>query len=221
MSQILDPLRQLLAGPDQHRHIAALGGLVVVNVLLMAAYITGMATIGELMWTYWLQSVAIGLFNYRRMMALQRFSAEGLSSNGRPVPATPAGKRSTANFFLLHYGFFHLIYAVFLSVQAPAGLSTAWLGVAGLGFVAGEWNAHRHHVTTDAMWEPNIGTLFFQPYIRIIPMHIAIILSFFAGAILLPLKLGADIAMYVVDEHLDDQRAARQAAGGPVSPGVG
>ena len=50
----------------------------------------------------------IGYFNYRRMLMLRNFTTEGLSSNGKSVPETAKGKRDTANFFLLHYGFFHL-----------------------------------------------------------------------------------------------------------------
>lgn len=48
------------------------------------------------------------------MMKLKKFSSVGLTSNGRPVPENKKGKRSTAFFFAVHFGFFHLGYLVFI-----------------------------------------------------------------------------------------------------------
>jgi hypothetical protein len=191
----------------------SLGGLLFGNLALFASYAAGWVTLGELMWTYWLQSVAVGFFHYRRMMALTRFSTEGLTSNDRPVPETPEGKRSTANFFLMHYGFFHLGYAVFLTVEhLPSSPVVLWLAAPALSFIVGERATFRRHLASDPTWTPNLGTLLFQPYLRVIPMHLGIIAAGAAGAVFLPLKLAADLGMYLVDEHLDARRARQQSA---------
>lgn len=210
MKTLLEPLLRATDGGEHHRHRASLGGIVVGNVLLMLSYAVGWISLAELMWTYWLQSVAIGVFNYRRMMGLERFTTDGLTSNNRPVPTTPEGKRSTANFFALHYGGFHLGYLVFLAQDPPAAEAWPWLAMAAVSLVAGEWNTHQRHRETDATWSPNLGTLLFQPYLRVVPMHIAILAVNAAGTVLLPLKLLADVGMYLIDEHLDARRAAQQ-----------
>lgn len=198
------------------RHSQAIAGLVGGNLLLMVSYLFGWITAAELLWSYWLQSVAIGFFNYRRMMGLDRFSTENLKSNGQPVPNTPEGKRSTARFFALHYGIFHVVYAGFISMQTPSGSTWLWVALAASGFVSGEFSTYRRHRATDPLWEPDLGTIMFQPYLRIIPMHFAIMTFTLAGAVLLPLKLFADIGMYLVDEHLEAKRL--QAAGASDRP---
>jgi hypothetical protein len=228
MRALLEHLHRATEGGDHHRHRTSLAGIVAGNLLLMVSYAFGWISLAELMWTYWLQSVAIGVFNYRRMMGLEQFTTDGLTSNDRPVPTTPEGKRSTARFFAMHYGLFHLVYLVFLSQNPPAADAWPWLTLAAVSLVAGEWNTHRRHRETDPTWAPNLGTLLFQPYLRVVPMHFAILAVNAAGAVLLPMKLLADVGMYLVDEHLDARRAALQqatgaveAVAGPASPGVG
>jgi hypothetical protein len=41
----------------------SLVGVVLGNVLLMASYLAGWIDLGEVAWTYWLQSVVIGAFS--------------------------------------------------------------------------------------------------------------------------------------------------------------
>jgi hypothetical protein len=188
----------------------SLGGLIAGNLLLIASYAAGWVELGEVLWTYWLQSVLIGAFNFRRMWKLERFTTEGLTSNGRPVPETREAKRSTARFFLLHYGAFHAAYALFLTTEHRPTAAWLWLLPAGAGLLLAEWSAYARHRRSDPLWTPNLGTLLFQPYLRIIPMHLAILTAGAAGAVFLLLKLGADVGMYLVDERLDAQRARAQ-----------
>src|SRR5207249_7928091 len=65
-----------------------------------------------LLWPYWMQSVIIGWYSRQRILALREFSLEGTSGFDHGSPE--ATKRRTARFFTLHYGVFHLIYALFL-----------------------------------------------------------------------------------------------------------
>ena len=41
--------------------------------------------LGWLLWPYWIQSVIVGWYARRRMLALDRFSTEGFTSSGRRV----------------------------------------------------------------------------------------------------------------------------------------
>ena len=98
--------------------------LLLANAATLAAALVLDWPAGWLLWPYWIQSVVIGWFARKRMLGLYRFSTDGFTSNDQPVPENAQGKRSTANFFTLHYGFFHLCYLIFLCAEHP--LTAGW-----------------------------------------------------------------------------------------------
>jgi hypothetical protein len=198
----------------------AIRGILAANAvtLIVALWQQWPATL--LLWPYWIQSVVIGWYARRRILALQRFSTEGFRINDRAVEPTEATKRETANFFAFHYGFFHVGYLVFMLVLsfgsafggAPS-VNDWWLfGLLGIAFWHTHRSSHLQHLAADIRHERNIGALMFLPYARIFPMHITIILGTLLGgssaAVLLfiVLKTGADVLMHVV-EHRWLQRA--------------
>lgn len=157
----------------------------------------------HLLWPFWIQSVVIGWFARKRILALESFSTEGFTINNSRVDPTPATKRKTANFFALHFGFFHLIYLLFLSVftstvdaggymqvteEGSGTVSMVHLGhvaqsdvlafaVLGVAFWLSHRLSHREHVAADLARLPNIGSLMALPYARVVPMHLCIILG--------------------------------------------
>src|SRR5690606_6752584 len=126
---------------------------------------------GWLMWPYWIQSVIIGFYAWRRMMSLREFTTAGLKSNGRPVPETEAGKRSVATFFLLHYGFFHFIYLFFLLAEHRVSLPLEIIALLGCGlsFVLSQRETFAAQHAADLQGRPNLGALMFLPYLRVLP----------------------------------------------------
>ena len=152
----------------------------------------------------------IGWFARKRILALREFSVEGFKINGRQAQATPETQRSTANFLLVHYGFFHAGYLVFMlsgpTVVTP--LDALLIAGAGLGFWFGHQRSHRLNVDADSRGRRNIGALMFLPYARVVPMH-AIIATGAATAggggiavfFFALLKTGADVLMYVVEHR--------------------
>lgn len=185
-------------------------GILFGNVLsIVMAFIYGW-DMGQIMWIYWGQSVAIGVMNFIRMLALKEFSTEGLKSNGSPVPETMAAKRGIAFFFLFHYGIFHAVYAGFLWEEMPlneVAMGTAMLMMSCLAaFIGGHSFSYMHNLKADfRQKKPNLGTIMFYPYLRIIPMHLTIILGGATGlgmAIFMTLKTLADIGMHMVEHHL-------------------
>jgi hypothetical protein len=164
-----------------------------------------------LLWPYWIQSVVIGWYSRRRMLALTEFSTDGLTMNDKPVPATPASLRSTANFFTLHYGFFHAGYLVFLASKTSGLSAWDWLAFAGMAvsFVVSHGASFRQNLDADARGRPNLGTLMFLPYARVVPMHLTIILggtlandSPMVVLLFSALKTGADVLMHRVHHGL-------------------
>jgi hypothetical protein len=95
--------------------------LIAANLVALAiAWKTGMS-LRELMLVYWIQSVIIGICSAIRILSLERFSTENLRFNDQPVEEEPASKWRVAGFFVLHYGFFHLGYLMFLSFDRGQG----------------------------------------------------------------------------------------------------
>ncbi len=195
--------------------------LVLTNVCAIALALIFQWPIGSLLWPYWAQSVIIGWFSRQRLLALGHYSTEGFTVNDQPVEPTYETQRSTANFFTLHYGFFHFIYAIFLT-QLASNLSLIdWLGViaASIAFAFNHYASYRRNIEADAEGEPNIGTLMFLPYLRIIPMHLTIIIGgavmqshSSAWAVLLfgALKTLADVGMHVAEHRILQRGAANR-----------
>ncbi|MCA2004731.1 MAG: DUF6498-containing protein, partial [Ignavibacterium sp.] len=108
--------------------------------------------------------------------------------NGKEVLPTKAAKISTAVFFLFHYGFFHLIYAVFLGTfpllldESKNSPGNFYLLFTAIIFLINYGIEFYKEQTTISDEVPNLGTVMFMPYFRIIPMHLTIILGGFIAA---------------------------------------
>jgi hypothetical protein len=188
-----------------------------VVVLLLSNLFTIMVAVYQqwdvyfLMWVYWGQSVVIGCFNVHRILDLKRFSTAGFRINNRPVEPTPETQRRTAVFFAMHYGFFHLGYLVFLTIGTgtdggfPVVSVVLCIGV----FFVNHWFSYRYNREQEQDRVPNIGSIMFFPYIRIIPMHLTLIAgmavfgdSTGALVVFLLLKTAADVAMHVIEHAM-------------------
>jgi hypothetical protein len=186
-----------------------MSGILLGNAVTLAGAVVQHWPAHPVMLIYWGQSIAVGIANVVRMLMLREFSTDGFTSGGRQVPATPAGKRMAARFFALHYGFFHVGYGLFLLRRPhPALDSRAQLTVAiNILLFAGSqlWHVIATH-GNDYRGKPNLGTLMFYPYLRVIPMHLAIIFGSMLPSGALPLfillKTGADIGLHHVERHL-------------------
>jgi hypothetical protein len=175
--------------------------------------------LSPLLVVYWCQSVIIGAFNVARILTLKKFSTEGFAFNDRRVPENKKGKTKTASFFAVHYGFFHFVYLVFLGTDASDFIKSlegeksltyelCWILFAVAGFLLSHWFSFRKNVEADLAHRPNIGTIMFLPYLRIIPMHLTIIIG---GAIssggwmlifFMSLKTAADYFMHIAEHYL-------------------
>ena len=189
--------------------------LCLTNVLALVVAVALGWQLADLMLLYWLQSVIIGASYFLRMLSLEKFSTENFTMNGRSVDPTPATKRSVAMFFAFHYGFFHLTYLIFLMVgfMGETGFGLDVLACAVI-FAVNHAFSYRHNLAQDRAGSPNIGTLMFVPYLRVVPMHMTIILGSMLGAeglglvLFGVLKTVADALMHTV-EHRMLGKAAR------------
>lgn len=203
--------------------------LLLANAALLGVALWQRWPLNALMVPYWIQSLVIGWYARRRILALGRFSTEGFTVNGRTVAPTEETKRSTANFFALHYGGFHAGYLLFLLAFSAEAFGASggsrfggvdWLlAIAtALPFVWTHRDSHRRHVAADLAGLPNIGALMFLPYLRILPMHLTIIIgaaltaggaSALATLLFVALKTGADLGMHWAEHFMLRRRAEK------------
>lgn len=162
--------------------------LIFSNVLVIFFAIIDNLSAIDVLWIYWTQSVIIGIFNFVKIITLKEFSTEGFRQGNKQVLPTRGTKISTAIFFLFHYGFFHFIYAMFLSsfsimgYSKPGKFETSYFLFTTVMFFISylvEFINSKNDATADL---PNLGKLMFAPYVRIIPMHLTIILGGFIAA---------------------------------------
>jgi hypothetical protein len=194
--------------------------LLLANAGTLVAALLLQWPAGWLLWPYWIQSVVIGWFARKRMLGLYRFITDGFTSNDQPVPENAQGKRSTANFFTLHYGFFHLCYLIFLCAEHPltAGWDLLVLGACAASFVLSQRQTYAVQHDADLRGRPNLGTLMFTPYLRVLPMHLAILLGAALGGgagllvLFTVLKTASDVGMDAVDRRLAEKHADRVEA---------
>lgn len=199
----------------------ALGFILASNLLTLLVALLFRWDVRELLWPYWLQSVVIGAFAARRISVLQRFDVEGVSINDQPATESAQTRHSTVLFFVMHYGFFHFGYFVFLwtgwmeSGSAITSLDRLGIALLALSFIWSHWRSHREHVEADLAGRPNIGKLMFMPYLRVIPMHLVILFGAARGGgagtvlVFVVLKTLADLGMHRF-EHRRLQQAARE-----------
>jgi hypothetical protein len=204
--QAMQPLTAVSAPPKMSAD-GSVWTLVGANLVTIVVAMVQHWNLAELMLIYWAQSIIIGISYVARIASLDRFSTENFRINNRAVAPTRGTKIQTAVFFCVHYGFFHFAYLVFIFEAAPADmLFDAGLVLCTGAFALNHVFSYRYHRDLDRQGTPNIGTLMFTPYVRIVPMHITIIFgtafSGTAGLLLFGiLKTVADAAMHVLEHR--------------------
>ncbi len=210
-------LKNLLGelGPDTL--LLLFSNLTVIILALVQGW-----NIIPLLWVYWCQSIIIGFFNWRRIKQLKQFSTDGLKINGRKVPAKETTKKWIAEFFLFHYSFFHLFYLLFL-LEITEELPVVFVlsgAISVTFFLLNHFLSYRYILKKDLSSRPNLATLTFFPYARVIPMHLIIFigLQFGRGSkielfFFLLLKTIIDLLMHII--HRIDWNESKKSYSSP------
>ncbi|MCW5908255.1 MAG: hypothetical protein KIS94_10370 [Chitinophagales bacterium] len=182
--------------------------LLAINLALVAYYIYYQTGFRTLVWIYWFQSGIIGFFNFLNLLTIRNIKPGSFTVNDKPV-TKDSQARWLALFFAFHYGIFHFVYIIFLygitDSKEPFDFGLFKISV-GAFFLDQLWGFIRAK-----QWEKtnqtNPGTLFFLPYLRIVPMHLTILLPGFLKAfshltVFLVLKTLADTITYLITEWL-------------------
>ncbi len=180
-------LEEFWAVLDWRRYPPSAWALIGTNILAPVAAVALGASPAGIVWAYWLESVVIGGFTILAFLTMSVRSLLAREAGGAFTPIV------AALFFAIHYGGFHAGYALFLSFLpwfSPGPSDIAGVGLAALILSA----SHAFSFFRNVLGNPselenngkNISRVMSAPYGRIIPMHIAIILS---GFVLMPFML--------------------------------
>jgi hypothetical protein len=173
--------------------------VVLVNLAVLALAWWQHWSLILLFFPYWVQSVFIGIFSFRRMRLV--------------------GSRETAQFFAMHYGIFHLTYLGFITISLGKGElpnkvpvppmtenDIVWLALASLAFAVTHYLSYRRNLERDRRGAPSTERLMLIPYARVIPMHLTLIVGLamgYTGALLLfgLLKTAVDVLAHLAEHR--------------------
>jgi len=153
--------------------------LLFMNGVLIYLFKKGSLDPVSVVWIFYFQNILIGIQYFIRMMSLDKFSTGNLRVNNQSVESTTKVKQGTAYFFALHYGLFHFGYFILLLVvTAGAGFrhfDFVYFNTAIFALVINTLFSTISQVRQDRPGLPNISTMMFIPYLRILPMHVFLI----------------------------------------------
>ncbi len=164
--------------------------LLAVNGVTMILALALNWSLSTLLLIYWIQSVEIGVFHLIRMVR------QGENSG--------CSKLSDPTFFASHYGGIHFVYLLFIrsGMFGEGAVPTAEVGVivaTSLLFFGNHLFSYLRNIAAETRRQ-DVKKMMFEPYARVIPMHLAIIFGAVTHAALpffLVLKTVADLIAHV------------------------
>lgn len=186
--------------------------LVAANLVPLVGVLGFHWTVFSVLLLYWCENVVVGAFNILRM----------LTATPTDV-AADAGKLFLIPFFTFHYGMFAMVHGIFvLTLFGPGGhispsprafiaaVSAAgvWYGVLAIVLSHGFSFLH-NYIAGGEFRRASLPQLMFQPYARVMVLHVTILLGGFAakamGAplaaliVLIALKTGIDLRAHLAE----------------------
>jgi hypothetical protein len=143
-------------------------GIVLFNAIPLAGVLWFDWHVFEVILLYWFENVAIGVAHFVRMRIAERASP-------------PPGGTSQANFFAMHYGMFTFVHGIFVIAifgVVMLGLSDyrGGLGMPLLALVFWQFvSLASDYALTDGFKGQKSEDMLFQPYPRVLALHVTII----------------------------------------------
>ena len=192
----MKPLRKILTDP-------AMWSLVLMNLIFIKYFIDHPGSFNTYIWIYWLQSVLIGIFNFFNLLTLKNMEPGSFTMNGKPM-SNHAGKGCISVFFLFHFEGFHVGYAVFIAVifHKTGSFDANLFKYAFFALLVNQLIWFIQQKMKYSQHSPNVGSVFFLPYLRIVPMHLCILVPAFLHTssmmLFLILKTLMDVVMHLI-----------------------
>jgi hypothetical protein len=172
-----------------------------------------------LLLSYWAQSLVIGWYGRRRLLAVRRFvqgrtrydldATDGEHAKDPEWAGSPARgeilKRQMLNSAMLIYASYHAAFLALLLLLPLGAPVRPWnilgLALATLAFLVAHRSSYARNLENDRTGCPPLRALTFMPLIRVVPMHVTMVFGMqvsYSVAILLfgSLKTVADLMMH-------------------------
>ncbi len=193
--------------------------ILVINLGLLGYLMMHPEKRGTVIYIYWAQSVMIGMFTVLRILLMDKAESGMTGKSGETIENTLGMRVFLVGFFMVHYGIFHVVYLVFVMVAklVDGRFDGPWFFSALAAFLVEGLASFVYSATRGELRGGNVGNTMFRPYIRIIPMHLAIVLGIFlfkdkasSGGfyIFMVLKIITDQVMYVVSKKTEKSMPA-------------
>jgi hypothetical protein len=184
------------ASPTDRRLPPSALVLVAANGVPLVGVLGFHWTVFSILLLYWCENVVVGAFNILRM----------LIATPKDV-AADAGKLFLIPFFTVHYGMFAMVHGIFvLTLFGPGGGAApsparfiAAVRDAGLGYgvlaivLSHGFSFFHNYIAGGEFRRASLSQLMFQPYARVIILHVTILIGGFAAK-----AMGAPVAALVV-----------------------
>ncbi|MBT3817615.1 MAG: hypothetical protein HOE80_04995 [Candidatus Magasanikbacteria bacterium] len=149
----------------QPQNKSTVAPLIFANFIILVLALIQSWGVPLIIWTYWLQSVIIGIFHVCKIIRYKESPPGNIHMyKGKPVYVSPKTRFISAFFFLFHYGAFHIGFMMSLMNSPLPDNFLKSMGIAALVFFTNHLYSFFRHRDTN-------GT-FFSPYIRVAPMHL-------------------------------------------------
>lgn len=175
--------------------------ILLFNVALVASYYVGEISASLVIMLYYFQSLFIGIQYFIRL------SAMGILYHKIDPKYSRFG---IAIFFLFHYGMFHFVYFIFLIsivVKMPGTVDPGAVKIFLIALLGNTVLSTISDVKRDRAELKVPAVVMFQPYFRVVPMHLFIMLAFATDSLetltnafllFIVLKTVADVGMHIV-----------------------
>ena len=187
--------------------------LVLANLVPLFGVLALDWNVTPIMVFYWAENLVIGFYNVLKMRRAQGSAAgSGTTLNGRPV--TDGDRGAMILFFIVHYGMFTLVHGIFVAFMFGARWHDTFydLGLALVFLTVSHGISYRRNFIGRGEYERvSFVRLFWQPYPRVIIMHITILLGgawaqakgspVYALLVLVALKTAIDLVLHLLERR--------------------
>ena len=187
--------------------------LLTANLMPLVGVLALGWDVTPIMIFYWSENLVVGFYNVLKMRRAQgSVAGSNTTLNGRPV--TAADRMGMIIFFIVHYGIFTLVHGIFVMVMFGARLRGVFsdLGLALLFLAASHGVSYRRNfIGRGEFQRASFTQLFWQPYPRVIVMHITILLGgawaqakgspVYALLVLVTLKTLIDLSLHLLERR--------------------
>jgi hypothetical protein len=158
----------------------SIGALILFNLIPLVGVLFLGWNLSSIMILYWFENVIIGFFNALKMTKAEGTTPKTKLYSGRK-PVTIAQKSGSILFFIVHFGMFTFGHGVFVFVLFARDLPafSTLLPAALCLFVSHGISYAYNFIRNEEYKRVAFQDLFFQPYKRILIMHITIVIGAF------------------------------------------